>query len=102
MAKTRKEKGHYGRVYLRMRAEVLASEPFCYLCEQWINPDLHYLDPGAPQLHLIVPLAKGGSWRDRSNCRATHRLCNRKQSDQWDGAVSHGPELQPWVADEEP
>lgn len=100
---SRKEKGHYGSVYNRLRLQMIESTPWCYLCGEWVDKDLHWMDPGAPQIHLVVPRAKGGSWRDRENLAVTHRSCNRRQGDQWDGTVDHtGGSDNLWVAGEDP
>lgn len=109
MPRTRKEKGHYGRPWLRLRSQVMFEEQVCWLCGQWVDQNLHYLHPGAPQVHLSVPLTQGGSWRDRNNCHLAHRACNIRQSNKWEGTVDHsqGPrdergEAFIWVAGEEP
>lgn len=101
---SRKDKGHYGRAWNRMRLEMIESTPYCYLCGEWVDKNLHWMDDGAPQIHLVVPRAKGGSWRDRSNLRVTHRKCNRRQGDNWDGTVnhSHRDDTASWVFDEQP
>lgn len=101
----RGQRDHVGRPYLRMRSEIFAKGLPCYLCSHPIDYNLDWRDPGAPQLHLILPLAKGGSWRDPNNCRAAHRLCNSRQGDQLDGAVDHSQnwsEQSQWITCEEP
>lgn len=104
MARSRKEKGHYGSVYRRLRSEKLAGTPPCYLCGEPIDTLLNWKHPEAPQLHLIVPVTKGGSWRDPNNTAPAHRRCNIRQSNHDDGAVWHGPQPDEghWIAGEEP
>lgn len=109
MPRTRKEKGHYGSRYRQLRSRVFLEEQLCYLCEQYVDQTLHWMDPGAPQLHLLVPLTQGGSWRDRSNARLAHRNCNLRQGNHWDGTVDHsqgprGADGEPfmWIAEETP
>lgn len=104
MSRSRKEKGHYGSSWNRMRAEKLAGTPQCYLCGEAIDTSLDWRHPGAPQLHLIIPITKGGSWRDPNNARATHRICNLRQSNHDDGTIDHGRPLsqQGWVIAETP
>lgn len=85
MPRSRREKGHYGHAYRRMRAEVFARSITCYLCGEAVDKGLYWRLPGAPQLHLIIPLTRGGSWRDRNNAVLTHRLCNIRQSNRLEG-----------------
>ena len=47
----------------------------CQLCQQRIPRDVHYLDPMAPTIDHIVPLARGGA-HVRANVQAAHRSCN--------------------------
>lgn len=100
----RRDRGHFGSQYLKTRAEIFQREQLCYLCGEWVNQDLHWKDPGAPQLHLVVPRALGGSWRDPKNMHLTHRQCNMRQGDNWDGTVDHRrtEEDPAWVVDETP
>ncbi|UYM26641.1 HNH endonuclease [Arthrobacter phage Bauer] len=44
-------------------------------------------DPGAPEVDEIIPVSKGGSPYERSNCRLAHRLCNQKRGNR---PPSHG------------
>lgn len=107
--RSRKEKGHYGSKYRSLRTAVLLEENYCYLCGEQVDKDLHWMDNGAPQLHLLVPITQGGSWRDRKNARLAHRLCNVRQGNKWDGTVDHsqGPrgsdgQVVQWITGEEP
>lgn len=104
MPRSRKEKGHYGSSYRKLRSQVFLEEQLCWLCEKWVDQSLHWKDPGAPQLHLSVPLTQGGSWRDRRNCHLSHRRCNIRQSNHWEGTVDHSRRDDPgaWVAGLEP
>lgn len=104
MRRTRKERGHYGSRYNRMRSEMLVGVPECYLCGQAVDITLDWRHPGAPQIHLITPITKGGSWHDRNNCRVAHRLCNIRQSNHDDGTVDHGTAIvrQGWIVADEP
>lgn len=100
---TRKEKGHYGRPYLRMRSEIFAAESACWLCGEWVDQTLNWRDDGAPQLHMVVPLTRGGSWRDKRNCHLAHRACNLRQGNKEDGSVRHAlPAQESWIVGETP
>lgn len=90
MAKTRKERGHYGFTYRRIRAEIFATSVVCHLCGYAVDKTLPWRHPGAPQLHLRVPITKGGSWRDKNNMVLTHRICNIRQNNKMEGEVAHG------------
>lgn len=89
MPRTRRERGHYGRHYRNLRATVLVEEQVCYLCGEWVDKTLDWRNPGAPQVHFVVPVTQGGSWRDRRNARLTHARCNVRQGNKWDGTVDH-------------
>jgi 5-methylcytosine-specific restriction endonuclease McrA len=104
MPRSRKEKGHYGSAYRRLRSTVLAEEIICYLCGEGVDKTLHWRHPGAPQLHLLIPLTRGGSWRDRQNARLTHRLCNIRQNNKLEGevAVTHQRPESHWVVCADP
>lgn len=102
MPRTRKEKGHFGGGYRALRSRVLLEEAICYLCGEGVDKTLPWRHPGAPQLHLIIPITRGGSWRDRSNAKLTHRLCNVRQSNRLDGEVAHVEPGDRWVIADEP
>lgn len=73
MSASRNANGHRRR---KVRAQVLAEEDTCWLCEKPVNKDLATPDPGSPEVDEIVPVSLGGSPYDRSNCRLAHRICN--------------------------
>lgn len=101
--RSRKDKGHYGSGYRRLRSIVFSEEQLCWLCEEFVDQTLHWMNPGAPQLHLSVPLTQGGSWRDRRNCHLVHRSCNIRQGNKFEGQVQHRrPEEPAWVIGAEP
>lgn len=104
MPPKRRDKGHYGSKYNRMRSEVLASEKVCYLCGEWVDQTLDWRDDGAPQIHMVIPLTRGGSWRDRNNLHLTHRICNIRQGNKLEGEVAHSlrEQVGAWVVGETP
>lgn len=61
----------------QVRARVLAEEDICALCGMPVDKTLKTPDPGSPEVDEIVPVRDGGDPYDRSNCRLTHRRCNR-------------------------
>lgn len=55
-------KGHNGRPYRRIRAQVLALSDTCGICGH----------PGADQVDCIQPVSLGGSDTDPTNLRPSH------------------------------
>lgn len=47
----------------------------CHLCGQAVPADAHYLDPHAPTLDHVIPLARGGT-HTLANVKLAHRACN--------------------------
>ena len=47
----------------------------CYLCQQPVPADAHYLDPRSPTLDHVVPIARGGT-HTLANVKLAHRSCN--------------------------
>jgi 5-methylcytosine-specific restriction protein A len=76
MTGTGSTSGQYGADWRRLRAQVLAEEPFC---TGW--PDgVHGLRRVASvEVDHLVPKAQGGT-DDRSNLRGSCRGCNRAKS----------------------
>jgi len=66
--------GHRRRQLVK---RVKAEEAHCALCGEWVDPDLHYLDPRAGVVDEDIPRSRGGSQYERSNCHLMHRDCNR-------------------------
>lgn len=63
----------------KVRAEVLATEDFCWLCGELVDKDLPAGHPMAAECDEIVPVSRGGSPYDRSNIRLAHRLHNQQR-----------------------
>lgn len=99
---SRKDRGHYGRPYLRMRSEIFATEKTCWICGEWVDQDLHWREDGAPQLHMVIPLTRGGSWRDRRNLHLTHRVCNIRQGNRLEGEARVRLTEPTWIVGETP
>lgn len=62
--------------YRRLRAQVLATHPPCWLCGQ----------PGADQADHVVPVAAGGT-DTLDNLRPAHAHCNKRKG----ARVGRGP-----------
>lgn len=93
--------GHSGPEYRKLWTIVMNARPLvCWLCEQYIDPDIAYPDPRSKALHCVVPVSRGGMltvW----NCVPTHRECNLRQGNM---LTHEGPfaDRQRWVTDLEP
>jgi 5-methylcytosine-specific restriction endonuclease McrA len=56
---------------------VLAEESLCWICGTLVDKTLKTPHPGSPEVDEVIPVSKGGSPYDRTNCRLSHRKCNR-------------------------
>lgn len=72
-----------GQKWRRLRAQVLAEEPNCWLCGDPIDLSLPPQHPMAGQGDHVVPLEDGGAALDRDNVRAAHRTCNIHRHFRW-------------------
>ena len=63
----------------KIRARVLREESHCWLCGELVDTSLPHGLPASPEVDEVVPVSKGGSPFDRSNCRLAHRLCNQRR-----------------------
>ena len=66
--------------YRHLRKRILRGRPDCALCGEPINYQAHHLDPDAPQIDHVVPVAHGGQ-HVFDNLLPVHRTCNRAKSD---------------------
>ena len=91
----RQANGHRRR---QTRAAVLAEETHCGICGEWVDKTLgnqagvhsqRCADPSCPgcvphpmraEVDEIVPVHRGGSPTERSNCRLSHRRCNQARN----------------------
>lgn len=60
----------------RLRKQVAADKPPCWLCGEPIDYSLPHMDPMAFVIDHVVPLAHGGK-NDITNVAPAHRTCNR-------------------------
>lgn len=81
MGNPRYANGHRRR---QLRKRVLAHYSDCALCGRPVDKTLPPNDPGAPEVHEIIPVSLGGdplAWR---NVRLTHRICNQQRGNRTD------------------
>ena len=94
MGTPRNANGHRRR---ELRARVLAEETHCALCGGWVDKTLT-MTPGVhgprctggcagcvphdqrAEVDEDIPVSRGGSPYERTNCRLMHRACNRWKS----------------------
>lgn len=87
----RSANGHRRR---QVTARVLREEHDCYLCHTPVDKTIKTPDDLSPEIHEIIPVSRGGSPTQRSNCRLAHRGCNRRQGNKID-PIDHQPPLPP-------
>lgn len=63
----------------KVRAQVLAEETMCWLCGGVVDKSLPPGHPWAPEVDEVIPVSRGGSPYDRSNCRLAHRIHNQQR-----------------------
>lgn len=79
----RRPDGRAGAGWTRLRRQVLAEEPACWVCEDEIDRNLRFPHPMSGSADHVVPLEVGGEILDRENVRAAHLECNRIRHIQW-------------------
>lgn len=62
------------RTYQRNRRRLQKTEDTCWLCGQWIDPDLTWPHPMSFSADHVVPVGKGG--HNRGHIRAAHLVHN--------------------------
>jgi len=68
------------RTYWRLCAIVKKEEPICWLCNQWIDPNLKYPALMSYSTDHVIPVSVRPDLAEvRSNMRASHLDCNRKR-----------------------
>lgn len=72
-----------GAAWDRLRLQVLAEEPDCWVCGDPIDPALRWPDAMCGTADHVRPLEDGGALLDRSNVRAAHRTCNQRRHVEW-------------------
>lgn len=64
----------------QVAARVKAAYDTCWLCGEPVDKSLPAGLPGSPEVDEMIPVSKGGSPTDFSNCFLAHRWCNRTRS----------------------
>ena len=59
----------------QVTARVKAAYDTCHLCGQPVDKTLPAGLPGSPEVDELVPVSRGGSATDFSNCFLAHRWC---------------------------
>lgn len=65
------------RRYRRQRDHIKATEDTCWLCGQWIDPDLPTNHPRSFNADHVIPVSMGGS--NHGRLRASHKDCNQRR-----------------------
>ena len=73
--------------YRRNRARIL-NEDVCWLCGQWIDPELKAPHPQSWTADHVVPIYKGGS--NNGELRPAHRRCNIGRNKKQQPVTQHG------------
>ena len=97
----RKANGHRRR---QLKQRVYVEEDRCIICEQLVDKTLGQLPDGtwhprSPVIDEDIPVSRGGSPTDRSNCHLAHRDCNAEKGDRTlaEHAARHNSRTDPTV-----
>ena len=77
----------YPALRASLRKRVLATYDTCAICGREVDKTLHYLDPLAPEVDEIIPVARGGSPYDWDNLQLVHRVCNERKGSKMAGDI---------------
>ncbi len=73
--------GHRRR---QIRARILAAYDTCAICGKPVDKALKTPHPMSAEVDELIPVSRGGDPYSFTNCRLTHRRCNRMKSDKTD------------------
>ena len=73
--------GHRRR---QIRARILAAYDTCAICGKPVDKTLKTPHPMSAEVDELIPISRGGDPYSFTNCRLTHRRCNRLKSDKTD------------------
>lgn len=73
--------GHRRR---QIRARILAAYDTCAICGKPVDKTLKTPHPMSAEVDELIPISHGGDPYSFTNCRLTHRRCNRLKSDKTD------------------
>lgn len=67
-----------------LRRRVLAAYDTCAICGRPVDKTLKSPHPMSAEVDELIPVSRGGDPYSFTNCRLTHRICNRMKSDKTD------------------
>jgi 5-methylcytosine-specific restriction endonuclease McrA len=74
-------------IYRQNRARALKNSDICWLCGQWIDPELTWPDPYSGSADHVIPVSRGGN--NRGEVKAAHLRCNKRRGHK-PAPVQHG------------
>lgn len=78
----------------RKRA-IASKEPYCAICNGYIDVTLPAFKPLAVEVDHIVPRSRGGALYELDNLQLSHSRCNRKKgarmAEDYDGLAVENP-----------
>lgn len=84
MSKRRNERVSNGWRRRQLRQRVLAAYDVCAICGKPVDKTLQTPHPMSAEVDELIPVSRGGDPYSFTNCRLTHRICNRMKSDKTD------------------
>lgn len=84
MSKRRNERVSNGYRRRMLRQRVLAAYDVCAICGKPVDKTLKTPHPMSAEVDELIPVSRGGDPYSFTNCRLTHRRCNRMKSDKTD------------------
>jgi 5-methylcytosine-specific restriction endonuclease McrA len=80
-----------------LRAKVVRrvkrEEHLCWLCGEPVDKSLPHGLPESPEIDEIIPVSRGGSPFDRSNCHLSHRICNQRRGNKMPYEITRSEQL---------
>lgn len=64
---------------LARKRAIASKEPYCAICNGYIDITLPAFAPLAVEVDHIVPRSRGGAFYELENLQLTHSRCNRKK-----------------------
>lgn len=84
MGKRRNERVSNGYRRRMLRQRVLAAYDVCAIYGKPVDKTLKTPHPMSAEVDELIPVSRGGDPYSFTNCRLTHRICNRFKSDKTD------------------
>lgn len=75
----RKQKWNKTEWALARKRAIASKEPYCAICQGYIDLEAPAFSPLAVEVDHIIPRARGGALYDLDNLQLTHSRCNRKK-----------------------